>query len=301
MSAEDNQVVDNGPTIFTVEGQEGHVSTAPVVEEVKVVTEPVTDKTEVVEVKKDTTAGSEEQVEQDNRDEKGRFKPTAKERIDELTRARRDAERDAEYWKSVAEGKIVPPAKAAAVEVKPNEAPTRDQFESEEDFLDALTDHKVEVKLAEREQQAEQNKAQTTKVETWQSKLAAARADIADFDSVMDAAELPVKPHVAELVMEHDHGAKVIHHLAMNPEQLEKINAMTPAKAAFAIAEIATQFNTAEATSPSKPAVVKKVSEAPPPAARNVGSGRSTTVPLGEQSMEDYIATRKTQGARWAR
>lgn len=298
---------DVGPTIFTVEGQEGHVSTVPVVE-AKV--EPVEEvKTEVAEVKKEEVeeapaAGSEEQAEQD-RDDKGRFKPTAKERIDQLTRARRDAERDAEYWKNVATGKIVPPAKEeTAAAAKSNEPPVRENFESEEAYLDALTDHKVEVKLAEREQQAQQTKTQQTKAESWNSKLAAARTEIADFDAVMNAATLPVQPHVAELITEHQQGAKVIHHFALNPAELEKINAMSPAGAAFAIAELAFQFKApaSEAASSSKPeAVAKKVSEAPPPAARNVGSGRSTTVPLGEQSMEDYVATRKAQGARWAR
>lgn len=286
--------VDNGPTIITVPGQDGHIVAPP--EPVVVEAKPVV--TEEVEVPKEA-AGSEEQVELENREEKPRQKPGVHARIDELTRARREAERQAEHWKNVAEGKIAP-AKAAEVP----QPPTRDKFETEEAYLDALTDHKVDVRLAAREQATQQANVQQAKASDWQSKLASARTEIADFDTVMNAAELPVAGHVADLVMEHDQGAKVIHHLATNPEELERINAMTPARAAFAIAGIANQFKVPDASaSSSEPvAVVKKVvSEAPPPAARNVGAGRSTTVPLGDQSMEDYIATRKAQGASWAR
>lgn len=289
--------VDNGPTIITVPGQDGYVAPEPVIvaeDKPEVAIEEV----EVPEVKKEA-AGSEEQVESENRDEKPRQKPGVHARIDELTRARREAERQAEHWKNVAQGKVAPAQTAEAPQ-----PPDRANFETEEAYLDALTDHKVDVKLAARDQKAVQAAAQQDKASDWQSKLASARADIPDFDSVLNAADIPVAGHVAELVMEHDQGAKVIHHLATNPEELEKINAMTPARAAFAIAGIANRFATASdvAASSSKPAAeVKKVSEAPPPAARNVGAGRSTTVPLGEQSMEDYIATRKSQGASWAR
>lgn len=299
--AQGSEVVDAGPTIFTVEGQEGHVSTTPVVEV------QAGAKTDIqIEAEADgkdvKAAGSEEQVDHEERDEKGRFKTSAKDRIDQLTRARRDAERDVEYWKGVATGKITPPADTPAVAPKVIEAPTRDQFENDDAYIEALTDHKLDLKLAERDQKERQTKELTTVAQSWQSKLASARADIPDFDSVMDNAEIKVEGHVAGLIMEHDQGAKVAHHFATNPEALDKINAMTPAKAAFAIAEIASQFKSSEATSSSKPAAaVKKVSEAPPPAARNVGSGRSTTVPLGEMSMEDYVAARKAQGASWAR
>lgn len=298
MSAEANEVVDNGPTIITVIGQEGHV---PAVAETVIESKGAETEVKVVEEVKKEATGLEEQVETENRDEKGRYKPDAKTRIAEITRARREAERDAEYWKARALGTTAtPPAQEAAAEVK--QPPTRDAFESEEEFLDALTDHKVDIKLAARDQQARQVQEQTSIATTWQDKLGAARAEIPDFDAVLADAELPVERHVAGLIMEHDQGAKVMHHFATHPEELAKINEMTPSRAAFAIADIASQFKGSETASSSKPAVVaKKVSEAPPPAARNVGSGRSTTVPLGDMSMEDYVAARKAQGASWAR
>lgn len=251
-----------------------------------------------VEVKKEVVAGSEEVVEdRAQRDEKGRFKPGVQDRIDELTRARREAEREAEYWKIRAQG-TAPAAKAeAAAEVK--QPPARANFQSDEDYVDALADFKVDQKLAQREQKQAEVQAQVSKADSWQSKLASARTEITDFDTVMNSATEPVAAHVAELIMEHDHGAKLAHHFAQNPAELEKINEMTPAKVAFELGRLATKFEKQSAAS-SEPAAAA-VSKAPAPAGRTVGAGRSTTPALGDLSMEDYIKTRKAQGAGWAR
>lgn len=251
--------------------------------------------TQAVEVKDTKVAGSEESKEGSaERDDKGRFKGNGvQERFDEMTRARRAAEREAEYWKIRAQG--APQAEPAQ---QPNQRPTREQFQDDEQYLDALADFKVDQKLAKRDADRQAVEAQTTKATSWVEKLKAARAEIADFDAVVDNNETPVASHVAELIMEHDHGAKVMHHMAANPDVVEKLNNLSPAKAAFEIAKLAAKFDVPITTS-SKPA--PEVSKAPPPAARTVNAGRSTEQDLGEMSMDDYIAHRTRQGASWAR
>lgn len=273
--------VDNGPQIITVIGQD---APAP---EVKA-DEPKKAEAEAT--------GSEEPLKEGNRDEKGRFKPAVQDRIDELTRARREAEREAEYWKIRANGD-----KPGATKVDPNAVPVRSAFTDDEKFLDALADHKVNQKLAERDQQSKQQQESTAKVDTWNQKLAAARSEITDFDTVVNTNETPVAAHVAELIMENDQGAKMLHHFAMNPDELAKLNDMTPAKAAFFIGKLESKFESAPEVSGSSKPVVEKVSKAPPPASRNVGAGRATETPLADLPMEDYIARRKQQGASWAR
>lgn len=274
---------DAGPQIITVMGQDGHVD------------QPEVKADKPAEAPAAKVAGSEEQHDDENHDDKGRAKPGVQTRIDELTRARREAEREAEYWKTRAQGTAAAPAKAAEA----NQPPVRANYESEEAYIDALTDHKVDQKMAQREQKQAQVQAQTSAAESWQQRLDKARTEIEGFDSVMENADAPVAGHVAELIMEHDHGPKVMHHLAQHPEQLDKINSMSPAKAAFEIGRLASQFDVS--ASSSKPAAAEQVSKAPPPAARSVGSGRSTETALGDLPMEDYIAKRKSQGASWAR
>lgn len=289
VAPEVNTPADPGPQEFKVIGQE------PIEPEVKPVEVPAP-----APVK---AAGSEEQNGDKNRDEKGRFKGV-QERIDELTRSRREAEREAEYWKVRAQANDKqPPAKAAET----TERPVRTNFADEDAYLDALADFKVEEKLAARDAKQAQEQQQRSRVEaatkvatSWEERKEAARAEIADFDQVMEGADHPVRNHVAELIMEHDQGPKLMHHLAQHPEEIDKLNEMSPAKAAFELGKLAVKFEKAPvADSSSKP--VATVSKAPPPAARSVGAGRSTETPIGELPMEDYVKLRKSQGAGWAR
>lgn len=277
-----------GPVEVFVAGQE-----APTAAEVKTTAAPA----------EGIKAVGLEEKEGEGKDRETQARPKAgvQDRIDELTRARREAEREAEYWKVRAQGTG---AQDSAKAADPNKPPVRTDFQNDEDYLDARADFKVEQKLAEREQKQNEVKAQESKAGSWQSKLELARAEIPDYDQVMNGpgADMAVASHVAGLIMEHDDGAKITHHLASHPDELAKLNDMSPAKAAFELGRLATKFAAVsqETASSSKPAA-ERVSKAPAPAARAVGSGRSTTTPLGEQSMDEYIASRRSQGAGWAR
>ncbi len=293
MSASEQQVNADTPTPVVDEGPREIILSADKPIEVKTIdTADVTD----VEVKTPKPTEPVEDAPKDDSDDKP-AKPGLQGRIDELTRARRAAERDAAYWKARADGSGAPqtPAQPAAPA-----APKREAFESDEAHEAALVDwkidQKVDIKLRERQQSETVTRQATEIAQSWQSKVEAARADIADFDSVMDAAEDQVAPHVAEILMKHNAGAKIAHHFAQNPEALEKINDMDVVQAAIEIAEIGAQFKAVKVP----PVVEKQISKAPPPA-KPIGQGRSTNPSLDEMSMDDYVSQRRKQGASWAR
>jgi hypothetical protein len=230
------------------------------------------------------------------RDEKGRYRGV-QHRIDELTRSRREAEREAEYWKARAGGtsQAQNPAQPSAGSQPPD--PTA--FKTQEEYIEALTDYKVEEKLAKKDAEHTHVKQVTDRAQLWQGKLEAARADTPDFDQVMNNADIAVANHVADLLLESDAGAKIAYHLAQNPDKLDKINGMTPAKVAIELGKLEASLSKPDVVSAEvKPDV--KTSKAPPPA-RAIGQGRSTTPTLGEMPMEDYVKARKAQGASWAR
>jgi hypothetical protein len=297
MSAEERSTaapapVNEGPVIITVAGQEPEAQEAPAAAAAPATEAP-------------KATGSEEPAPDGNRDDKGRFKGGVQDRIDELTRARREAEREAEYWRVRATGEA-PGAAKPATPAQPQQpvAPTRDKFATDAEYIDALADFKVDQKLAQRDQQAKVQTEATAKAQSWDQKLAAARTEIPDFDNVMDNSTAQVAGHVAELIMEHDDGAKVAHFFASNPDALEAVNAMSPAKAAFEIGKVAAKFaaaDAAKAAGSSEPAVEVKVSKAPPPAGRQVGASAATAPSLEDLSMDEYVARRKSQGASWAR
>lgn len=279
--------VDSGPVEIVFETQlASKIETTDKVDVTDVVPEV---RESITETKDDSEV--DEQV--TNRDEKGRFKPGVQNRIDELTRARREAEREAEYWKARVTGTVSaqPPAQTAA-KTKP---PVLSDYQTQEEYIDAFTDYKVDQKLELKENHQKQVREVAEQADSWQSRLQEARTSIPDFDKVMDSAEIPVAAHVADLLFEHDLGANLAHHFALNPDVLIKLNILSATKAAFEIGRIADKLEvTALAAGAAKPdlkVMEKQVSKAPPPA-RTIGQGRATSPSIEEMSMEDYVAQR---------
>lgn len=247
-----------------------NLATEPVVE---AVTPPVE---EVVEAVETAEAESEEQA----RDDKGRFKGDGvQKRIDELTRARREAERQAEYWQGVAT-QTAPEAQG--------DKPSRDDYAEQDDYIEALTEWKAEqaVTRVQREQAAQS--ANHARQSAWEAREAQTKASIPDYDAVVPVSTVPIKPHVVEALMDADAGPSLAYHLAKNPDVAARLNAMTPTRAAIELGRIETTL-----TAPA----VKVPSNAPTPITPITPQASGRTVDLSKASMEDYIAERKRQGA----
>lgn len=246
------------------------------------------------EVAQTGTDNVEEQAaegQQTDRDDKGRFKGVQP-RIDELTRARREAEREASYWRGIAtQGQAQPSAPAAP------QKPTPDQYDDYGKYVEDLTDWKADQAVAKRMAQDSDRKVVDTRAQTFAERQVAARAVMPDYDAVVGGSETPITQHVGEAIMESDRGPELAYHFAKNPEVLQNLNGMSPVQAAREIGRL-------EATLPTKsaPAVPsKKLSNTPAPAGTQSAQGRATTPALASASMDEYMAQRKTQGARWAR
>jgi len=231
-----------------------------------------------------------EEDQQNDRDEKGRFKGVQP-RIDELTRARREAEREASYWRGIAQqGQAQQSAPAAPTK------PTPDKYDDYGDYVEALTDWKTEQAVAKRMEQDSTRKVAETRSQTFAERQVATRAVLPDYDAVVGASETPIANHVGEALMESDRGPELAYHFAKNPDVLQSLNGMTPMQAAREIGKL-------EATLPTKTAPVvpsKKLSTTPAPASTTVTQGRATQPALATASMGEYMAQRKSQGARWA-
>jgi len=232
-----------------------------------------------------------EEGQQNDRDEKGRFKGVQP-RIDELTRARREAEREASYWRGIAQqGQAQQSAPAAPTK------PTPDKYADYGEYVEALTDWKTEQAVAKRMEQDSTRKVADARSQTFAERQVATRAVLPDYDAVVGASETPIANHVGEALMESDRGPELAYHFAKNPDVLQHLNGMTPLQAAREIGKL-------EATLSIKTAPVvpsKKLSTTPAPASTTVTQGRATQPALASASMDEYMAQRKSQGARWAR
>lgn len=228
-----------------------------------------------------------------DRDEKGRFKGVQP-RIDELTRARREAEREAAYWKSIANGQQGSAQQAA------NEKPTPDKFDDYNAYVEALTDWKAEQAVTKQMQQRAAAQQQEVRQTTWAERQAQARASMPDYDEVVGSSDTPLAQHVADVMLESDHGPALAYHFARNPEVLSRLNGMSPLQAAREVGRIEASLAKGTPAAPAAAPAVRTTS-APKPASPIAGQGRATTPDPTRMSMDEYRKYRAGQGARWAR
>lgn len=178
-------------------------------------------------------------------------KKTGSQRAREAAQREREARIRAEAQLEVLKAQVGGKQETAPVERTGR--PNPDDFETQAAYLEALSDFKVEQKLAEREQK--QKAAERTTA--WESQKETARTKYADFDEVFNEAPMPV-PLVAGAMLKHPAGVEIGYYLAKNPTDYRRIQALTdPVEVGFEMAAIAARI-----ASPDKP---KSASSAPKP------------------------------------
>lgn len=240
-----------------------------------------------------------DRAEEEHDPEPQKGKKSAQQRINEITKARYEAERAAAYWKGIAEGRTpqaqaVPESAAREPHAKPNLA----DYSDYEAYVEALTDWKTSQKIAEvvHHQRAvtAQERQQAEAMELargWVGKQEAVRREIPDYDEVMGGADTVVAPHVTDAILTSDRGPEVAYHLAKNPALAEKLNRLSPLAAAREIGRIEA------ALEKSSPGTTRTAPPAPAKTSRS-----SATIPGDPTKMshDQYRAMRAKQGARWA-
>lgn len=199
-------------------------------------------------------------------------------RIDDLTAQRREAERERDYYRALAEPQ---PAQNPPLGAKPD----RDDFVTDDDFLEALADWKIDSRFAEQ--------AQTREVQTLEAGFAARQAEavqaIPDYLEVVGNSTVELTPHIQRAIMESDEGPKLAYHLAQNPAVAERLFNMSDIQSVMELARIGERLKASPAKSPSK---------APAPISPLGGNSRNV-VNLANASMEEYIEARRAQGAKF--
>jgi hypothetical protein len=223
---------------------------------------------------------------------------SAQTRINELTRARHDAEREAAYWRGIAEASRGNQQQPATQQIEPAKKPTASDFQDYDTYVEALAEWKAEQKVAEALERRQQSTEQARKAaearevaKSWSERQNAARSIFADYDAVVGSADVTITPAVSDILLTSDKGPEVAYYLAKNPSVVEKLNALSPTAAAREIGRLEAALE--------KPSA-KHVVDAPQPA--NVTrSPRTQPSDPAQMDHEAYRAMRAKQGATWAR
>lgn len=217
------------------------------------------------------------------RDEKGRF---VQERINELTRARRQAERERDELSARLRDYEARQQAAAPVSDK---APLPADFNYDLDAWGAaVTAHAVkqaeqraETKFSERAQQTTQEQV-FAQYEVREREYAAKDPEYADaFDALKSSVRL--QPTTLEVIAMSDVGPAVVKHLGTHLDVADRISRLPPHMAAVEIARIEAQLKA------PKP---KPVSNAPTPAPTLNGGGKPAPGIREGMSYAEYKAAR---------
>ncbi len=241
--------------------------------------------------------------EDDSKDAKPKKKNGFKKRIDKLNRRVSEREQEVEYWKREAmrqngtqekvEAKAQPEIKLDAT--SSDGKPDINTFETHADYVEALTDWKIEQRELIKSYKEREDKAKAesqTQLQTFQAKVAEYKETVEDFEDVVnDVDHIPLSIAIQEAIITSEHGPQLMYELAKNKSELERINRLSAVAAAREIGRIEARLNTEE---PKK--IEKKQTKAPPPI-NPVGSKSTASVMKSPDDMnfQEFKKWRESQ------
>lgn len=259
--------------------------------------EPTTDETAVSETTEEVEGSEPSAQVEDTEEEPEQTDQTPKKenavqkRIDQITKEKHEARAEAEYWRKVATGEITPPQQQPAPAPHPEGKPQVEQFESYEDFVEALTDWKAEQREAKR---AQETRAKTIAEQTI-TRMEAARATHEDFDNVVSNLNgIMVPPVTIESIQESEQSAEIFYYLGKNVAEAKKLQGMSISAQLREIGRIEEKLS-------AKPAEkeVKRISSAPVPL--NPVNSSANVTPKDNDSIADDEEWYRRENARLAK
>ncbi|MEO7938049.1 MAG: hypothetical protein ABIR55_05465 [Burkholderiaceae bacterium] len=219
-------------------------------------------------------------------------KPGVQSRIDELTRARHQAEREATFWREQA-------AKSPPSSTDAPDRPSKAAFTDDDAYFEALADWKAEQKVqqfsrqtqAERAQEADARQ-QDSRFDLYRERVQQSADAMPDYETVVGESEVPAAPHVLDSILDSDVGPQLAYHLAKNPDVAERLNAMTPMQAAREIGRLEASVTAAPASAAPIPPP-KRTTQAPAPITPVRGQGGQFTKPEGAMSDSEWYAANR--------
>lgn len=262
---------------------------------------------ETSKVENDEDESSDSDNDEENKDESEDKKPKKKggfqKRIERFQKKLSEKDQELEYWRKEAlrakdPVKQVSDASADAKTQKTvsDGKPKPDSFETHSEYIEALTDWKLEQKDKEREEKQKQTQVKTEyekQVQSFQSKVQEFSKTAKDFQEVVNEVDdIPLSVGLQEAILSSDVGPNLMYELAKDREELERINSLSAVQAAREIGKIEARLSKADFTQTKE----IKTTKAPPPISpvSNKGTSKSTKSP-DEMSYAEFKKWRESK------
>jgi hypothetical protein len=241
---------------------------------------PVVEVVEPVEAEKVEIEGEQPEVkteEAEKEPDESSLPEGVKKRIDKVTRQKYEAVAETNRLKAELE-------QLKAQLAPKQEAPDISNFDTFEEYSDALAEYKYQQKIQQAQnQQSQQTQAQKNAQE-WVAKVEKVRSIAPDFDDAFNnVASIEFAPMALEAVAQHPKGAEIAYMLGKDVGEAYRIAALPPSLQLMAIGEIA-----AKTSLPKQ----KAVSTAPAPIKPVTGGASSNTPPT---DIDEWMKWRNDQ------
>lgn len=269
-----------------------------------------TDLEETPSLDSTSTEEGEDEVEAKDDEEKApKKKGGFQKRIEKFQKKLSEKDQEIEYLRKIAfekkQQEDPPKSPVEKVEVigKP-QAPKANDFETHEEYVKAhdnyvetLTDWKLEQKDKQREQAARENAAKTEfqkKGDAFQSRINEFKKSAEDFDDLMEDVNIDVPLHLQEVFLTSELGPALMYELAKNQKELERISKLPPITAALELGKIEARLAKASELPASKEL---KTPKAPTPIAPIGAKGGSLKKSIDDPnlSQREYERLREEQ------
>jgi hypothetical protein len=169
--------------------------------------------------------------------------------------------------------------------------PTRNEFESDEQFIHALTDFKAH----KMQQEIEQKVVYNLQRQTFAQKVEEAKKEIPDYDEVLQDSAVQFNPAIRDVIISSPLSAHVAYELAKNNDLAVHISRLPPVLAAREIGKLEVKIENARI----RPKSIPVASKAPAPI--KPVSTKGSAGPVNPDSLSDrewFLRERKNQMSR---
>ena len=249
------------------------------------------------EVEDDSEEHDESEDESSDSEEKpkGKKKGGFQRRIGKLNAKISEREKELEYWKSQALKGSEEKSEPKKIDVDNSNKPNPDDFDSHADYVEALTDWKVNQFDKQKQQKEERSRFESEQQKAIQAHVERVKSyaeKVADFEDVIsEVDDIPVSAAVQELIISSENGAALMYELAKNRDFYSSLCKMSPIQAARELGK----FEAKMSSSNSEEKLTKKITSAPKPLS-SVGSGKGVVNKSpDEMNQKEYEKWRAEQ------
>ena len=151
---------------------------------------------------------------------------------------------------------------------KPEGKPQASQFNDAFEYAEALAEWSAENALKQRDAEEAGRKAQKAAdkvLESWNKKIAKAKADLPDFDAMVQSSTVVVSDEIRDSILESDVGAQLLYFLASDEDFAKRLTEMPMVKALREIGKLEAKFEAKEVKTPKAEKQKEEVSRSTAP------------------------------------